>query len=281
MSTQSFVVYDQTHQSHTLIIGQEALLLDGAATAIVALEDNQVTLRSSTETIALSYTALGLAVLGDRPTPSDVGQLLAQYLGRWSAFQALVASLKSFQSCVGQIMTEAQPWLALPLPQYRFDELTRRALEAYDGTEETTRTISRILNQTPEIVTAWVHQIGNSSEASPDLQEASPDQLEAATHRHEEKSAQAVMEPTGTRVRWTAEQEKQLEEDFLTSPTKGVVACLREIAAQRGWPYYAVQAKSYEMKLPQRKRGSVQREAETSPEDHSSEQTTSNEASAG
>src|SRR5450631_3078290 len=98
MNTRSFVIHDQTHQPHTLIIGEQALLLDGAATAIVALEDNQVTLRSSTETISFAYTALGLAVLGDRPSPGDVGLLLAEYLGRWSAIQAVVASLQSLQA---------------------------------------------------------------------------------------------------------------------------------------------------------------------------------------
>lgn len=272
MNTQSFVLYDRTHQPHTLVIGDQALLLDGAAAAIFALEENQVTLRSLSETIAFSYSALGLAILGDRPTPEDVGLLLAQYIGRWSAIQALVASLKSLQACVGQTLIEAHPWQRIPLPEYQFDEITRRALDTFDGTEETTRTLAHILNQTPETIISWARQLGNGVLDSPVLSPAFIDeQPPAAHHFHEKKSDQVMIEP-GTRFRWTAEQVQQLEEDFLKSEIEGTVARMHDIADRRGWPFGSVRAKVYQLELPQR-RENTPRETETSSkEDHSSEE---------
>jgi hypothetical protein len=270
MNTRSFVIRDQTHQPHTLTIREQALLLDGAAAAIFALEDNQVTLRSSTEKIAFSYSALGLAVLGDRSGPDDIGRLLAEYLGRWSAIQAVVTSLKSLQSCVGQIMTEAQPWLGITLPAQHFDDVTLRALAAFDGTEETTRMLAHILNQAPETVVAWARQLGKAVLDPPVLSPASVDALPPVAHHfHEEKSAQVVMEP-GTRFRWTAELVRQLEEDFLYGDVEGTVARMQDIADRRGWPFASVRAKTYELKLPQRR--NTPRETETSEQEgHSSE----------
>lgn len=266
MNTRSFVIHDQTNLHHTLTIGEQALLLDEAAAAIVALEDNQVTLRSSTETISFAYTALGLAVLGDRPTPEDVGHLLAEYLGRWSAIQAVVASLQSFQACVGQIMTEAQPWQRISLPAQHFDDVTLRALAAFDGTEETTRMLAHILNQSPETVVAWARQIENVVPGE-SIDELPP----AAQHFHEEKSDHVVMEPS-IRFRWTAELIRQLEEDFLKSEVEGTVARMQDIADRRGWPFGSVRAKVYQLELPQR-RGNTPRETETSSkEDHLSEE---------
>lgn len=283
---QSFVIHDQAHQSHTLSIGEETLLLDGMVAEIVALEDNQVVLVSSSGTVVFPYIALAIAILGERPTLTVVGQLLVLYLSRWSALQTCMASLKRLQVSIGPIMTEAQPWLQTPLPAYQFDEITRRALAAFDGTEETTRTISRILDQAPETVIAWAHQIGKAVLDTPALSSPSIDeQPAAATHRHEEKAAQAVMEPPGRRFRWTPEQVQQLEDDFLNSPIKGVVVCMRDIAERRGWPYNSIQSKLYELKLPQQKEqkksGATQRETETSSpkEDHLSEPVTANDAS--
>jgi hypothetical protein len=280
----TFAIYDQSNVSHTLVIEEQALL-DGTPTTIVALEKNQVVFSSAPGMIAFSYTALGLAVLGDRPTPDDVGQLLAQSLGRWSAIQALVASLKSLQSCVGQMMTEAQPWLQVSFPEYHFDDLTRRALEAFDGTEETTMMLARILGQSSETIIAWARQIGKAPVETHDDAPAStdeqPDQVAASYRRDENRAAQAVVEKTTrTRFRWTPELEEQLKEDFLTSPITGVVACMREIAEKRGWSYTSVQFKVYELELPQQKKSAAtQRETETAaPEDHpSSAQETTNE----
>jgi hypothetical protein len=264
MSTQSLVLHDQSNQSHTLIIGEGTLLLDGMVAAIVALEDNQVVLVSPSGTIAFSYIVLGTAILGDRPTPSVAGQLLALYLSRWSALQACIVSLKRLQASIGPIMTEVQPWLNVPLPAYQFDEVTRRALDTFDGTEETTRMLARILNQTPEIVVAWARQLGKGALDTPAPSPASIDKQPSATlHRHEEKSVQAVMKPV-ERFRWTDERVQSLEEDFLKSTVEGTFARMHAIADQRGWPFPSVRAKVYELKLPQHR--SSPRETETSDE---------------
>jgi len=276
MQQRPFTLYDPLKQPHVLEVGPETLILDGVPATIVEVGDDQVVLGTSKGAIAFTYAALGQAILGDRPSFSDAGLLLAQYFAHWSALQAIMTSLKSLQTCLGQIMTEARPWLDVPLPPHRFDEVTRRALDAFDGSESTTAMLARILGQSPQTIVAWAQQLdktvpelpvvlSNGHAATPELA-ASCMQIAVAP-----VAVSSVAKSNG-KFHWNAQQEEQLTVDFLASSAETIAASVREIANRYSWPTGSVQSKLYELELPQRKRAeAAQREAESpAQEDHSS-----------
>jgi len=258
-----------------LEIGPETLILDGMPATIVEVGEDQVALGTCNGSTSFTYAALGQAILGDRPSFSDAGLLLTQYFAHWSALITLMTSLKSLQACLGQIMTQARPWLDVPLPPHRFDEVTRRVLDGFDGSEEMTRALARILGQPPETVVAWAQQLGKIVPEPPvaisNRQAAAP---ELATSCMQIAAAPVAVssgaKSTG-KFHWNAQQEEQLTKDFLASTAQSVAASVREIADRYSWPTGSVQSKLYELELPQHKRALVtQREAESpAQEDHS------------
>ncbi len=281
MQQRPFTLYDPLKQPHVLEVGPETLILDGVPATIVEVGEDQVVLGTCNGSTSFTYAALGQAILGDRPSFSDAGLLLAQYLAHWSALITLMTSLKSLQACLGQIMTQARPWLDVPLPPHRFDEVTRRVLDGFDGSQEMTRVLARILGQPPETVVAWAQQLGkpvpelpvalsNGHAATPELV-ASCMQIAAAP-----VAVSSVAKSNG-KFHWNVQQEEQLTADFLASEAISVAASVREIADRYGWPTGSVQSKLYELELPQRKRAqAAQREAESpAQEDHPSEQDSS------
>ncbi len=268
MQQRPLTLYDPLKQPHVLEVGQETLMLDSVPATIVALEDDHVTVGSSVEVVAITYAALGQALVGDQPTPSDVGQLLAHYLARWSALHQLSASLAGLQGGLEQVMTQARPWLAAPLPAHRFDEVTKRVLDAFDGTEEVTRMLARILGQSSETVIAWARQLGKTI---PDPSVVfSNEQMTLRASVMPSSNGTAAKASSNGKFHWNAQQEEQLTTDFLASKAQSVAASVREIADRYGWPTGSVQSKLYELELPQRKRAAAaQREAESSAqEDH-------------
>ncbi len=273
MQQRPFTLYDPLKEPHVLEVGPETLILNGVPATIVEVGDDQVVLGTSKGATAFTYAALGQAILGDRPSFSDAGLLLAQYFAHWSALVTLMTSLKSLQACLGQIMTQARPWLDVPLPPHRFDEVTRRVLDGFDGSEEMTRALARILGQSPETVVAWAQQLGKTVPELPvamsDGHAATPE-LAASCLAISDAS---VAVSTGNKpFRWKAEMVQQLETDFLASSAETIAASVREIADRYGWPTGSVQSKLYELELPQRKRAeAAQREAEgPAQEDHPS-----------
>ncbi len=276
MQQRPFTLYDPLKQPHVLEVGQETLILDSVPATIVALEDDHVTVGSSVEVVTITYAALGQALLGDRPTLTDAGQLLAHYLGRWSALQSLVSSLVSLQGCVGQVVSEARPWLAVPLPPRRFDDLTRRALDAFDGTQDMTRALARILGQSPETIVSWAQQLGKTIPDGPvtpsNGQVSIPELAASCMQIVDAPVAVSSVAKSNGKFHWNVQQEEQLTADFLASPVQSVAASVREIADRYGWPTGSVQSKLYELELPQRKRAeAAQREAQSpAQEDHPS-----------
>lgn len=272
IESQSSLMCDGANQPHTFEIGTETLLLDGVAATVVALEADRVTVGSSRAVVAISYEALAQAVLGGQPTLTDAGQLLAHYLARWSALHQLSASLRSVQAAVGQIITEARPWLDATLPPFRFDEVTSRALDAFDGTLATTAMLARILGQSPQTIVTWAQQLGkipSESPVIPTTDEHTPTP-ELAASCMPTTDAPAAISSGGKQFRWSAEMTQQLEADFLASDAASVAASIREIVDRYGWPSGSVQSKLYELELPRRKRAAAaQREAESlAQEDH-------------
>ncbi|HYU77147.1 MAG TPA: hypothetical protein VEL31_31135 [Ktedonobacteraceae bacterium] len=276
MQQRPLTLYDPLKQPHVLEVGQETLMLDSVPATVVALEDDHVTLGSSVEVVTITYAALGQALVGDRPTLSDVGQLLAHYLARWSALHQLSASLAGLQGCLGQVMTQARPWLAVPLPAHRFDEVTSRVLDAFDGTEELTRTLARILGQSPETIVSWAQQLGKTIPDVPvtpsNGQMSIPELAASCMQIVDAPVAVSSGAKSNGKFHWNAQQEEQLTTDFLASTAQSVAASVREIADRYGWPTGSVQSKLYELELPQRKRTeAAQREARSpAQEDHSS-----------
>ena len=273
IASRSFLVCDVTGSPHTFEISAETLLLDGVAATLVALDADHVTVGSSRAVVAFSYEALAQAIVGEHPTLADVGQILAHYLARWSALHQLSASLKSVQSAVGQIIIEARPWLDAPLPPYHFDELTRRALDAFDGTLATTAMLARILGQSPATIVAWAQQLGRTIPAALAV-EVAGEQVptpELAASCAPVADVPVVSSSGGKQFRWSAEMIQLLEANFLASEAASVAASMREIADRYGWPIGSMQSKLYELGIPQRKRAlAAQREAESAvQEDHS------------
>ncbi len=267
-----YSVCDQAGQPYTLEVGTQTLLLDGAPATVVALEDEHVTVGSSREVVAISYEALGRALLGEHPTLTDAGQLLAHSLVRWSALHRLSASLTSVQAALEQILMEARPWLDAPLPPYRFDALTLRALSAFDGSEPTTAMLARILGQSPQTIVTWAYQLGKtvSDAPVPLSNEQMPTPELAASCCMQIADVSVAVSSGDKKFRWNAEMLQQLETDFLASDAERVAASIREIADRHGWPVGSIQSKLYELGLPRRKRAvAAQREAESpAPEGH-------------
>jgi len=274
IESRSFCVCDQAGQPHTLEVGAQTLLLDGTPATVVALEDGDVTVGSSREVVAISYEALGRALLGEYPTLTDAGQLLAHSLVRWSALHRLSTSLTSVQTALGQLLMEVQPWLDAPLPPYRFDALTRRALSAFDGTERTTAMLARILGQSPQTIVTWAHQLGKTVPDTPialsNEQEPTPELAASCTQQI--ATMPVAVSSGGKKFRWNAQMLHYLETDFLASDAASVAASIHEIADRHGWPVGSIQSKLYELGLPRRKRAeAASREAESPvPESHPS-----------
>ncbi len=276
MQQRPFTLYDPLKQPHMLEVGPETLILDGVPATIVEVGDDQVVLGTSKGATAFTYAALGQAILGDRPSFSDAGLLLAQYFAHWSALITLMTSLKSLQACLGQIMTEARPWLDVPLPPHRFDEVTRRVLDGFDGSEDMTRALARILGQSPETIVAWAQQLGKIVPEQPvalsNGQTTTPELARSCTQMADASVVVSSGAKSNGKFHWNAQQEEQLTADFLASSAETIAASVREIANRYGWPTGSVQSKLYELELPQHKRALVtQREAESpAQEDHSS-----------
>ena len=173
-------------------------------------------------------------------------------------------------------MTQARPWLAAPLPAHRFDEVTKRVLDAFDGTEELTRTLARILGQSPETIVSWAQQLGKTIPDVPvtpsNGQVSIPELAASCMQIVDAPVAVSSVAKSNGKFHWNAQQEEQLTADFLASSAETIAASVREIANRYGWPTGSVQSKLYELELPQHKRALVtQREAESpAQEDHSS-----------
>ncbi len=140
-------------------------------------------------------------------------------------------------------------------------------MDAFDGSEQTTAMLARILGQSPQTIVAWAQQLGKTASDSPAVGVTG----ELAASCTPIADAPVAISSGGKQFRWSAEMMQQLETDFLASDAASVAASIREITDRYGWPSGSVQSKLYELELPRRKRAAAaQREAESFAEDHPS-----------
>ena len=129
-----------------------------------------------------------------------------------------------------------------------------QALSVYDGTEETTALLARILQQDKQTITTWARSLGKGAtpiaEIPNDTQNGQDQNstLMFSPAKPEENSRGAV-----SRLRWSAEMDEQLREAFETSQASNVKETIREIAERFQWPVNAVHNRVYGLKLNEKK----------------------------
>ena len=216
--------------------------------------------------------AFWYAFAGAEPTACAAGLLLADSLARWQALQSLIRSWQTLQGAFQQVLEMAQGIGTPPIPSYRLDPFVRQVLLAFDGTEETTRLLARILQLDPAVVVAQATQLGLSgmgqSEASCTGHTAGVsitprDSMETATAPPAVLLASLQKSPAQRRsgAHFTGEQVTRIRTAYEQSTcVKDTVA---ELAREFGCPEHAVRCKLYSLHLP-KKRNSGPHQRETS-----------------
>lgn len=191
-------------------------------------------------------------------TVAKAGQLFAHYITQWAARRASARTIAALQSLL-TIHENQLSCQELFLPNYRFDFVTRQILEAFDGTEETTCVLARILKQDQATVVHWAQLAGKMISVNMTGNESRDAQLDqfAETEPLPVVSEPKVKQP---HFRWTVEMVEQLVAAFHAHEGTSVSAIAGEIASQNGWPLSAIKYKIYELKLPQQKHTAQEQE---------------------
>jgi hypothetical protein len=260
---------DQQAQTHTIALSNDTLLLDGLP-SMISIVGADLHLVTEAGSYCVTAQALWYAFAGAEPTASDAGLLLADSLARWQALHSLLRSWQAYQDSFQQAVAQAQKIGSVPLPPYRLDPFVRQALLAFDGTEETTRVLSRILQLDPAVVVAHAIQLGlsgieQSSEASCNEHTAGVPQICRDNMEASATPATALLVPQQERsaqrrsIRFTDEQITRIRTAYeQTTCVKDMVA---ELAQEFGCPEHAVRCKLYSLHLPKKRNtGSHQRE---------------------
>lgn len=277
-------ITDQHDQLHTIELQNASLLLDKlSATVNIVGGDLHLTTEAGSYTVTAQ--ALWHAFAGAEPTAIEAGLLLADSLVRMQALQQIQQLQVAFQRAYSQIQSLGE----VPLPSYRLDSFVLQALDAYDGSPETTQLLARILKQDETVITAWACSLGKGPISVTTLPQdtqnghrpkAQSTSIASATAPEEGTVEKAVVEPSA-RLQWSSEMEAQLIAAFETSQETSVKATIVAIAERFGWPVSAVHGRVYKLKLNERKRGHVQphkREAESQEADQSSQDEQQREA---
>src|SRR6266487_3892204 len=245
-------ILDQDDRSHSFELGLDFPLLDGERCEMVSIGPDAIQLAPTihlTHVISFAPDAFWQGMVGDQPTEAEAGQLFAHYLAQWTARRACAQTIAALQSLLAA-RVHLRKNQELFLPNYRFDSITQQVLESFDGTEETTRLLARILKQDPVTVIHWAQLAGKT--LSVDVV-----RCDAQSTQHAESERMPVAsEPKGKpqHFRWTAAMAEQLVSAFQAHEGTSINAVAEEISSQNGWPLSAVKYKIYELKLPQKKR---------------------------
>ncbi len=253
-------ILDQDDRSHSFELGLDFPLLDGERCEMVSIGPDAIQLAPTihlTHVISFAPDAFWQGMVGDQPTEAEAGQLFAHYLAQWTARRACAQTIAALQSLLAA-RVHLRKNQELFLPNYRFDSITQQVLESFDGTEETTRLLARILKQDPVTVIHWAQLAGKT--LSVDVV-----RCDAQSTQHAESERMPVAsEPKGKpqHFRWTAAMAEQLVSAFQAHEGTSINAVAEEISSQNGWPLSAVKYKIYELKLPQKKRAARGQEQE-------------------
>jgi hypothetical protein len=141
-----YALLDQKQTPHVIEVGAKTLLLDGQPATITDTTREGICFQTQEGCFTFTPEQFWHAFVSAGPTVEDAALLLADALARWSAAQHLVQTLS----------TLLQP---VPVPSSH-DSFIQRALQAFDGSEETTLLLARILQQEPAVIVAWASRLG-------------------------------------------------------------------------------------------------------------------------
>lgn len=269
--TTTRTIRDLEGNHHGLEVGRDVLLLDGRPCTFLRIthEHIQIACADTAHPITLATGSFWRDLAGAAPSAQDAGELLAHRLAAWVARLDLLRALQSYEGLSS----------GSALPAYRLDSLTEQVLQAFDGTEATTRTLARILKQPAEIIYDWATRLGLSQppitdeheafeqQASPETEEPrTTGPLESLPPTDSPREAPFVGQKAGPKkpasewFRWTPERLHRLEETIeqaggLEQMTQPVI---KRLAHHLDWPW-----KSIEYQIGKRKR---ERPKEAQPE---------------
>lgn len=241
--------FELTHKKAFLLNGRPATIVD------CSQERQQIHVATQDQSYCFEAQAFWHAFAGTGPTPADAGLLLARSLALYMQiqhFEPILAHLKELEQTLSATLTS----VTMPLPSHRLDPLAMQALEAYDGTPQTTQLLARILQQDTATVERWAKLLGKHRSAPLAVESDHAQKLvepQKAAPSDACSNEPQNEKPNGKRFRWTTDQEQQLTDAFNASSGPNVTAIIQEIAQRYHWPAHAVQYKLYELQLPQRK----------------------------
>lgn len=260
-----YTITDLQAQTHTIALSNDTLLLDNLPSTM-SIDGADIRLMTEAGTYCVTAQAFWHAFAGAEPTAAEAGLLLADSLARW---QVLLALQGGFQWGLEM----ARRIGGVPIPSYRFDPLVRQALLAFDGTEETTQLLARILQLDPEVVVAQARQLGFSGGGQPQAfcnGHTTGGSLTPFVSIEEAPATPSVglLAPLSKNpaqrhsgAHFTDEQITRIRTAYEQSPcVKDMVA---ELAQEFGCPEHAVRNKLYSLHLP-KKRNSGPHRRETS-----------------
>jgi hypothetical protein len=257
-------IVDQCAQTHTIELSNDTLLIDGrpATVSITSTTEVQLTTEAGIACVASQAFWHAFAGAGAEPTAAEAGLLLADSLMRVQALQQMQRLQVAFQHVYEQI----QALCEIPLPSYRLSPFIQQALDAYDGSAETTQLLARILKQDEAVITAWALSLGKGqtpiTKLPQDAQNGHHSEVQNMTSfvsatKHEE----GIVERTvveAPRLQWSAEMDEQLTAAFLASQETSIKATIVEVAERFTWPVSSVHGRVYKLKLNERKRTPAQ-----------------------
>jgi hypothetical protein len=259
-------IFDVQGNAHYLELGTDFLLLDGRPCIFLEIthECIQLAHTNAPQPITLSTGVFWRDVAGGDPTAEDAGELYAYRLAHWAALRASTTTLTQLQSTIAHLL-ETTSCSSISLPEPRLDPITAKILEAFDGSEETTRALAHILRRPPEVICQWAARLGKvvagelALPVQSDESETSHDTEPLITEGETKTRADSSMW-----FRWTEERERQLQEAITMhagSLDQVNTPMIKLIASQLGWPWKSVEYKVSRWRKRQRSHEGLQEEA--------------------